>query len=56
MLSQERQRVEFTYTISDERLIAYSTVPLLERLRWLDEVRQFTLLTRAAPQVPNADK
>ena len=43
-----RQRLEFSYTISDERLIAYSKVPLLERLKWLDEIRQFTLLARAA--------
>lgn len=47
-------RVDFTYEISDERLIAYSRMPLLDRLRWLDEIRRFTLLVRQAPTVPHA--
>ena len=44
-------RVDYAYTISDQRLIAYSRLPLLDRLRWLDELRRFTLLVRAAPTV-----
>ena len=31
------ERIDFSYEISDERLLAYSRVPLLDRLRWLDE-------------------
>lgn len=45
------ERPDFSYRISDERLLAYSRLPLLDRLRWLDEIRRFTLLARAAPAV-----
>jgi hypothetical protein len=47
-------RVDFSYQIPDERLIAYSEMPLLDRLRWLDEVRRFTLMARQAPTRPTA--
>jgi hypothetical protein len=43
--------VDCRYTISDERLRAYAQVPLLDRLRWLDELVRFTLLWREAPRV-----
>ena len=45
------ERVDFSYEISDERLLAYSRIPLLDRLRWLDDVRCFTLMVRQAPVV-----
>ncbi len=45
------ERMDFSYDISDERLLAYSQLPILDRLRWLDEVRQFTLMVRQAPLV-----
>lgn len=45
------ERMDFSYEISDERLLAYSQLPILDRLRWLDEVRQFTLMVRQAPIV-----
>lgn len=45
------ERVDFSYEISDERLLAYSQLPILDRLRWLDEVRRFTLMVRQAPTV-----
>ncbi len=41
---------DFAYEISDERLLAYSALPIIDRLRWLDEIRQFTLAVRAAPE------
>jgi hypothetical protein len=44
-------RVDFSYHLSDERLIAYSEMPLIDRLRWLDDVRRFTLMARQAPTV-----
>ncbi len=47
--------VDFRYTISDERLRAYASVPLIDRLRWLDELARFTLLWRAAPRVGEPD-
>lgn len=45
-----REQVDFAYQISDERLLAYSRMPLLDRLKWLDEVRLFTLMMREAPK------
>lgn len=42
--------VDCRYTISDERLLAYAQVPLLDRLRWLDELARFTLPWREAPR------
>ncbi len=44
-------RVDFSYQLSDERLLAYSAMPLLDRLRWLDDMRRFTLMARRAPTV-----
>jgi hypothetical protein len=43
------EKVEFHYERTDAQLIAFSSLPILERLHWLDEVRQFTLMMRAAP-------
>lgn len=43
------ERIDFSYEISDERLHAYAKIPILDRLRWLEEVRQFTLMVRHAP-------
>lgn len=45
------ERLDFSYEISDERLLAYSQLPVMDRLRWLDEVRLFTLTVRQAPTV-----
>jgi hypothetical protein len=45
------ERMDYSYEISDERLLAYSQLPILDRLRWLDEVRRFTLMVRLAPTV-----
>jgi hypothetical protein len=42
--------VDCRYTISDERLLAYAQVPLIDRLRWLDELVRFTLHWREAPR------
>jgi hypothetical protein len=43
--------VDCRYTISDERLRAYAKVPLIDRLRWLDELVRFTQMWREAPRV-----
>lgn len=48
------ERLDFHYEISDERLLAYSCMPVLDRLKWLDDVRRFTLMMRAAPDIPHA--
>jgi hypothetical protein len=50
--------VDCAYTISEERLLEYAKVPEIERLRWLDELVQFTLMWRAASptlQTQNSD-
>jgi len=44
-------KVDYLYYVSDERLIAYSKVPLLDRLKWLDEIVRFTLMMRGAPTI-----
>lgn len=46
--------VDCRYTISDKRLRANAQVPLLDRLRWLDELARFTMLWRDAPRVETA--
>jgi hypothetical protein len=46
--------IDCHYTISDERLRAYALVPLMDRLRWLDELVRFTMLWREAPRVEAA--
>lgn len=45
------EEVEFDYERTDEQLIAYSSLPILHRLQWLDDVRRFTLMVRDAPTV-----
>jgi hypothetical protein len=48
--------VDCRYTISNERLRAYAKVPLVDRLRWLDEIVRFTQLWRGAPRVGASDE
>jgi hypothetical protein len=38
----------FGYWVSDEQLAAFGKLPPLDRLRWLDEARRFTLLADTA--------
>jgi hypothetical protein len=33
----------FSYWVSDEQLRAYMALPLIERLKWVDDARRFTL-------------
>jgi len=47
--------IDCRYSISDERLQAYALVPLVDRLRWLDELVRFTLLWREAPRAEAPD-
>jgi hypothetical protein len=49
-----RQRLEFSYQISDERLLAWAQRPIIERLQMLDDLRLFTLAARAAPTTVEA--
>ena len=36
----------YSYYVSDEQLEAYAKLSLYERLKWLDEIRLFTLMAR----------
>jgi len=38
----------YSYYVSDEQLDAYGRLSILERLKWLDEIRRFTLMARTA--------
>jgi hypothetical protein len=51
-----RQRQEFSYQISDERLLAWAQRPIIERLQMLDDIRRFTLAVRAAPLIDRKDR
>ena len=46
--------VDFSYQISDERLVEWAAVPPLVKLHMLDNLRLFTLAMRAAPAVDRA--
>lgn len=34
----------YTYCVSEEQLVRYASLTILERLTWLDQARQFVLL------------
>lgn len=43
--------IDFNYEISDEHLLIHSRLPILDHLRWLDEVRLFSSMVRQAPMM-----
>jgi hypothetical protein len=44
-------KIEVDYERTDDQLIAYSSLPILKRVQWLDDVRRFTLMVREVPTV-----
>ena len=50
-----RTSADIYYVISDERLLAYAKVPLIDRLHWLDELVRFTQMWRTAPDAVRHD-
>ncbi len=36
----------FSYSVNDKQLRAFQSLSPLQRLKWVDEVRRFTLLAR----------
>jgi len=44
--SAEKVRGGYSYYVSDEQLEAFAKLTPYERLKWVDEVRLFTLLAR----------
>jgi hypothetical protein len=41
--SGKQQQGGYSYWVSDEQLRAYMALPLIDRLRWVEAARQFTL-------------
>jgi hypothetical protein len=39
---------DYSYELTDEQLLYYSSLAAIDKLRWLDEARRFTLLMRGA--------
>jgi hypothetical protein len=42
---------DYYYELSHAQLLRYTELSALERLRWLDDARRFTLLMRDATEV-----
>jgi hypothetical protein len=38
---QQKERKGFSYHVTDEQIEAYRKLPIEERLRWLEEAREF---------------
>lgn len=41
---------DYSYELTDEQLLYFSSLPAIAKLRWLDEARRFTLMARRAPR------
>lgn len=39
----EKQQGGFSYWVSDEQLRAFQALPMIDRLRWVESARLFTL-------------
>jgi len=50
------EKIEFDYDRTDAQLLSYSSLPILDRLQWLDDVRRFTLMVREAPTVAGENR
>jgi hypothetical protein len=46
MAPQQREKGGFSYFVSGDQLRAFQNLSPLQRLKWVDEVRRFTLLAR----------
>lgn len=44
--ASKKMRGGYSYYVSDEQLEAFAKLTPYERLKWADEIRQFTLLAR----------
>lgn len=45
------RETDYAYDITEEQVRAYLRVSEIDRLRWLDQVRRFTLLARRAEAI-----
>ena len=48
MDKQSEKKGGFSYYVSDEQLTAYQRLTPLQRLKWVEEARLFTLLARTS--------
>jgi len=46
MALQQREKGGFSYFVSDDQLRTFQSLSPLQRLKWVDEARRFTLLGR----------
>jgi len=46
MVPELREKGGFSYFVSGEQLQAFQNLSPLQRLKWVDEARRFTLLAR----------
>ena len=42
------ENYDYSYELTDEQLLHFSSLPAIAKLRWLDEARRFTLMARQA--------
>ena len=48
METQLKEKGGFSYFVSGDQLRAFQSLSPLERLKWVDEARRFTLLARTS--------
>ena len=46
MEPKQSEKGGFSYFVSDEQLQVFQSLSHMQRLKWVDEVRRFTLLAR----------
>jgi hypothetical protein len=51
-------KIDYAYHVSEAQVRRYQKVPLIDRLRWLEEICVFTKMVRQAPDksTPRAPK
>ncbi len=45
-------KIDYAYHATDAQVLRYQQVPLIDRLRWLEEICIFTKMVRQAPANP----
>lgn len=43
------EKIDYEYFVTEERIRTYLQIPEIDRLRWLEELRAFTVMAREAP-------
>ena len=50
------RQTDYAYDITEEQIRAYLRISEIDRLRWLDQARRFTLLARRAETIRSEDQ